>query len=186
MGKGVILLATSFLFVAQAKALSLGAIEIAGNACENPVGTHELAEVSEGRFVIPTGLYLKKDEDKRVARGSCTFALALKASAGKKIVVSNSHQLVSLRAYPAQTKARMDLEIFKAGNQGVRQTLEVEAIDQSAKVNKSLGQQESLVETACGGSAILRGNLAATLMGEGKARAFARNLYLDIVEVDCN
>ncbi|WP_413612961.1 hypothetical protein [Bdellovibrio sp. HCB-110] len=49
-----------------------------------------------------------------------------------------------------------------------------------------MGQQEVLIETECGGSAILRGNLAATLMGEGKARAFARNLYVDIAEVDCN
>lgn len=186
MGKGVMFLATSFLFVVQAKALNLGAVEIAGTSCETPVGAHGLAEVSEGRFVIPTGLYLKKEEDKRVARGSCTFALNLKAAAGKKIVVSNSHQLASLRAYPSQTKARMDLEIFKAGSQGVKQILEVEAIDQPSRVNKSLGQQEVLIETECGGSAILRGNLAATLMGEGKARAFARNLYVDIAEVDCN
>ncbi|WP_374077183.1 hypothetical protein [Bdellovibrio bacteriovorus] len=186
MGKGVMFLAASFLFVVQAKALNLGTVEIAGTSCETPVGAHELAEVSEGRFVIPTGLYLKKEEDKRVARGSCTFALNLKAAAGKKIVVSNSHQLASLRAYPSQTKARMDLEIFKAGSQGVKQILEVEAIDQASKVNKSLGQQEVLIETECGGSAILRGNLAATLMGEGKARAFARNLYVDIAEVDCN
>ncbi|WP_413943872.1 hypothetical protein [Bdellovibrio sp. HCB-162] len=186
MSKSALILATGFLFVVQAKALNLGTVEIAGNACENQVGTHDVTEVSEGRFVIPTGLYLKKEEDKRVARGTCTFALPLKASAGKKIVVSDSHQLASLRAYPAQTKARIDLEIFKAGSQGVKQTLEVEAIDQASKVNKSLGQQETVVETECGGSAILRGNLAATLMGEGKARAFARNLYLNIAEVDCN
>lgn len=185
MGKGVMILAAAVLLVTQAQALELGAVETAGNACETPVGIHELTAVAPGRFVIPTGLYVKKEEDKRVARGSCTFAMTLKASPGKKVVVSNSHQLASVRAYPTQTKARVDLEIFKAGSQGVKQTIEVEALEQTAKINKSLGQEEALLETDCGGSAILRGNLAATIMGAGKARVFTRDLYLDIVEVEC-
>jgi len=186
MGKSILILATSFLCVVQARALSLGDIEIAGSACEAAVGTHELSEVSKGRYVIPVGLYLKKDENNSIARGSCVFALNLKAAVGKKILVSNSYQLASLRASPSQTTARMDLEIFKSGSQGVKQTLKAEAIDRVAKVNKSLGQQKSLVETDCGGSAILRGNLTATLMGKGKASAFARDLYVNIAEVDCN
>lgn len=185
MNKSVLILATSFLFVVQAKAGNLGSVEIAGNACVAGVGTHALNEVNTGRFMIPTSLYVKKDEDKRVARGTCTFAVTLQASPGNKIVVSNSHQLASLRAYPTQTKARVDLEIFKAGSQGIKQTLEVQAQDLVSKETKSLGQDEVLVETECGGSAILRGNLAATLMGEGKARAFTRNLLVDISEVPC-
>lgn len=185
MGKGVIFLAASVLFVSQTYALGLGSVEIAGNSCEVPVGTHELMEVGEGRFAIPTGLYVKKEEDKRVARGACTFALTLQAAPGKKIVISNTHQLTSLRAYPSQTKARVDLEIFKAGSQGVKQALEIEAQEQVAKVSQPLGQQGPVLETECGGSAILRGNLAATLIGAGKARAFTRALYVDINEVDC-
>lgn len=185
MRNGIILLATSFLFVVQAKAVDFGSVEIAGNACQSAVGTHELVELSEGHFLIPTGLYLKKEEDKRVARGICTFALNIQAANGKKIVVSNSRQRVSLRAYPAQTKARIDLEVFKTGSQGEKQSLEVEAIDQTSKVNKSIGQQDVILETECGESAILRGNLAATLIGAGKARAYARNLHVDIHEIDC-
>lgn len=185
MKGNIILLAAILLWGLHSQASSLGSIETAGNSCEQAVGTHELTEVSPGRFVIPTGLYVKKEEDKKVARGICTFALTLQASAGKKIVVSNSHQLATLRAYPTQTKARIDLEIFKAGSQGVKQTLEAQAQDQVAKATQILGQQETLLETECGGSAILRGNLAATLMGDGKARAFTRSLLLDISEVDC-
>lgn len=185
MSKSILILATSFLFVVQAKAANLGAVEIAGNACEAGVGTHELNEISVGRYMIPTGLYVKKEEDKRVARGSCTFAMTLQASPGNKIVVSNSHQLAVLRTYPAKTRARVDLEIFKAGGQGAKQTLEIQSEDLASKATKSLGQEDVLLETECGGSAILRGNLAATLMGEGKARAFTRNLFVDIAEVPC-
>jgi len=181
----VLFLALGTLLGVKAQALQLNAVETAGNACETAVGSHDLKEVSQGRFVIPTGLYVKKDEDKRVARGTCTFALNLEAAPGKKIVVSNSHQLISLRAYPSQTKARVDLEIFKAGSQGLKQSQEVMAVDQAAKTTQVLAQNETLIETSCGGAVILRGNLAATLMGEGKARAFARDLYLDIVETDC-
>lgn len=185
MGKSIITLATSFLFVVQAKAINFGSVEIAGNACQSAVGTHELVEVSEGHFLIPTGLYLRKEEDKRVARGICTFALNIQTAVGKKIVVSNSRQRVSLRAYPSQTKARIDLEIFKTGSQGETQSLEAEAIDQTSKVNNSIGQEDVILETGCGESAILRGNLAATLIGAGKARAYARNLHVDIHEIDC-
>lgn len=185
MGTSIIILATSFLFVVQAKAISLDAVEIAGNACQETVGTHELIEVTEGHYMIPIGLYIKKDEDKRVARGICTFALNMQASAGKRIVVSNTRQRISLRAYPAQTKARIDLEIFKAGSQGEKQSLEVEALDQVEKTTQSIGQLETVLETECGGSATLRGNLGATLIGSGKARAYARNLHVNIHEVDC-
>lgn len=185
MGKGVIVLAAAVLLTTQAKALTLGTIETAGNACEVPVGSHELAQTQAGRYIIPTGLYVKKDEDKRAARGSCTFALSLEASPGKKIIVSDSHQLADLRAYPTQTKARVDLEIFKAGSQGAKQTVEIEAVEQKAKANQILGQRDVILETECGGSAILRGNLAATIMGAGKARVFTRNLYINISEVEC-
>lgn len=185
MSRSVLVLATSVLFVLQAKAAELGAVEIAGNACEVAVGTHELLAVNDHRFVIPTGLYLKKDEDKSIARGQCTFALTLQASPGKKIIVSNSHQLVSLRAYPSGTKVQMNLEIFKAGSRGSVLTAIAQAADQVAKTNQSLESSDSLVETECGGSAILRGNLSATALGAGKARAFARPLYLDITEVTC-
>ncbi|KYG69256.1 hypothetical protein AZI87_08610 [Bdellovibrio bacteriovorus] len=185
MGKGVILAAATSLCVMQAQALTLDSAEIAGNACEAAVGTHEIREIAAHRFLVPTGLYIRKDEDKRVARGTCTFALNLKASAGKKIVVSDSHQTTSLRAYPTNTRARVDLEIFKAGEQSVKQTLEVEALEQTSKLEKSLGQQGAVVETSCGGSAILRGNLAGTVMGEGRGRVFTRDLILSIEEVDC-
>lgn len=185
MSKSIIMLATSFLFVVQAKAIDLKAVDIAGNACNAAVGTHELIKVSEDRYLIPSGLYVRKDEDKRVARGVCTFALNIQAAAGKKIVVSNTRQLISLRAYPIQTKARIDLEIFKVGSRGEPQSLEVEAVDQFAKVSHSIGQQDVVVETECGGSTILRGNLAATLIGAGRARAYTRNLYLEIREIDC-
>lgn len=186
MGKGIIVLAAAaVLLTTQAQALTLGSIDTAGNACEVLVGSHEVAQTLSGRYIIPTGLYVKKDEDKRIARGSCTFALNLEASPGKKIIVSDSHQLADLRAYPAQTKARVDLEIFKAGSQGAKQTVEIEAVEQNAKANQILGQRDVILETECGGSAILRGNLAATIIGAGKARVFTRNLYLNISEVEC-
>ncbi|KHD89014.1 MAG: hypothetical protein OM95_06040 [Bdellovibrio sp. ArHS] len=185
MGKGVIFAAAASLFILQAQAQALETVEIAGNACEAAVGTHEIREIASGRFVIPTSLYIRKDEDKRVARGTCTFALSLKASSGKKIVVANSHQTTSLRAYPANTKVRVDLEIFKAGEQSVKQVLEVQALEQTAKLEKALGQQGAILETSCGGSAILRGNLAGTVMGEGRGRIFSRDLILNIEEVDC-
>lgn len=184
MKSSMFFLAASLFFI-QAKASILGSVDIAGNSCERPVGSYELNETRQGRFAVPVSLYVKKDGDKRVARGVCTFAMNLKASTGKKIVVSNSYQLVSLRAYPSQTKARIESEIFKAGSQGVRQSLEVDGSSQISKVNKGIEQSGVVVETECGGSAILRGNLAATLTGTGKARAFARDLYLDIAEVDC-
>ncbi|WII72194.1 hypothetical protein QJS83_17160 [Bdellovibrio sp. 22V] len=186
MQKSFLVMTTSLLIAFQAQALEIGSVEIAGNACEAPVGTHELVEKgTTGRFEIPTGLYVKKDEDKKVARGVCTFALNLQASSGKKILVTDSYQTASLRAYPTQTKARAELEIFAAGDQGDKQVLEVEAVDQSAKLSKSLGQQGVLVETACGGAALLRGNLAATLIGSGKGRVFTKNLHIGITEVDC-
>lgn len=185
MRKSIIVLTTSFLFVAQAKAIHLGKVETAGNACDTVVGTHDLIEVSEGHYMIPSGLYVKKDEDKRVVRGVCSFALTLQASAGKKIIVSNARQRVSLRAYPSQTKARMDLEIFEAGSRGETQTLEAQAVDRVAKVNDSIGQQDAVIETGCGASTILRGHLSGTLIGAGKAIAYARNLHVDIHEVEC-
>ncbi|UOF00088.1 hypothetical protein [Bdellovibrio reynosensis] len=185
MGKSVMILAASVLFVLQAEAAQLGYVEIAGSACQASVGTHELTEVGQNRYLIPNSIYVKKEEDKKVARGACTFAVTLQAAAGKKIIVANSHQLTSLRAYPSQTKARVDLELFKAGEQGERQVVETESTDRTSRISKSL-QQAAILETECGGSAILRGNLAATLIGTGKARAYTRSLYLDIVEVDCN
>lgn len=180
-----IVFAISVLFIVQAKAVNLGSIEIAGNACQSAVGTHELTEVRKGRFMVPTSLYLKKDEEKRIKRGICTFAVNLQSSVGKKIVVSNSFQRISLHAYPSQTKARIDSEIFRVGDRSINEFIETEAMDLPSKLSKSLERKGSIVETECGGSMILRGNLAATLTGTGKAKAYTRNLYLDIEEADC-
>lgn len=185
MRESILVLAASCLFLGSAQAASGITAELAGNACEEVVGSHEVQEISTGRFMIPSSLYLKKDEDKRLARGTCTFAVSLRASAGKKIVVSNVSQLASLRAYPSGVTARVDLEIFKAGAQGNRQSLEVRSEDKVERLTKTIGERGVVVETECEGSAILRGNLSAMLMGAGKARAFTRNLLLDIEEVDC-
>lgn len=166
-------------------AAQIGSVETAGNACEIRPGSHEVRQLEDGRVIIPTGLYVKKDEDQRIARGSCTFALTLKADAGKKLVVSNSQQLLSLRAYPRETRVKADLEIFKAGQTGARQTAEIQSLESTEKLTQYLGQRDVILETACGGSEILRGNLAATLVGQGKARAFAKNLTLEIREESC-
>lgn len=170
---------------AGAFAAPIGSVETAGNACEIRPGSHELRQLEDGRVIIPTGLYVKKDEDTRVARGSCTFALTLKADAGKKLVVSNSQQLLSLRAYPQETRVKAELEIFKAGSTGAKQTVEIHAVETNEKLTQYLGQRDVILETACGGSEILRGNLAATVTGQGKARAFAKNLTLEIREESC-
>ncbi|MGE9746289.1 hypothetical protein [Bdellovibrio bacteriovorus] len=180
------LLAASFTFVSlAASAAAAGFVETAGNACEWTPGRYELSE-TEGRVRIPNGLYVKKEETSKIARGSCTFALTLKAPAGKKIVVRDSQQLISLRAYPQQTRVKAEVEIFKAGSQGAKQTLEIVAAEIAEKTTQYVGQKDVLLETACGGSDILRGNLSATIIGEGKGRAFAKNVTLDIQEVDCN
>lgn len=187
MRNHILVFTASFMLLAAANAqTSLNTIEIAGSACDGAVGTRELLQVSPMRYQIPNGIYLKKDEDKRVARGVCTFALNLQASTQTKIVVSNSHQLVSVRTYPAQTKARVELEIFKAGTQGDKQILEIASVDKAEKLSQVMSNQSLELQTECGGSMILRGNLAATLTGEGKARAFTRPLYLDISEVPCH
>ncbi len=185
MRANLLVLATSVLFMAQAEAATIGAVETAGNSCVAGIGTHELHELEEGRYTIPTSLYVKKETDKRVARGACTFAVTLSAAPGHRVVVSDSHQFASLRVYPSQTKARVDLEIFKAGSQGVKNTLEAQSLETTTKQNAVLGQQGVILETECGGSAILRGNLSATVMGEGRARVFTRDLYIGISEVPC-
>ncbi|WP_347356953.1 hypothetical protein [Bdellovibrio sp.] len=180
------LLAAFFLLISyQSKAAQVGFVETAGNACESTPGRYDLQSAGEGRVVIPSGLYVKKEESSRIARGTCTFALTLQAERGKKIIVKDSRQLLSLRAYPLNTKVRAELEIFKAGAQGAKQSLEVQSTEAAEKLTQYLGQQDVIVETACGGSEILRGNLSATIMGEGKARAFAKNLTLEIEEVSC-
>lgn len=180
------LLAASFTLLSfTASASELGFVDTAGNACEWTPGRYSLTE-GFGRVRIPNGLYVKKEETSKIARGNCTFALTLKAAAGKKIVVRDSQQLISLRAYPQQTRVKTELEIFKAGHQGAKQTLEIVAAEKAEKTTQYVGQNDVLLETACGGSEILRGNLSATIIGEGKGRAFAKNVTLDIQEVDCN
>lgn len=185
MTKHILVLAASTLWALEAISAGINYVETAGTACEKTPGRYEL-ETSEGRLRIPIGLYVKKDEASRVARGACSFAMTLQASAGKKIVVSDSYQLVSLRAYPNQTRVRAELEIFKAGSQGEKQILEVQATSEAGRLTQALEKSGALLETACGGSEILRGNVAATLIGAGKARAFAKPLYLDVHEVECD
>lgn len=178
------LLAASFTLLSATSQAALGVVETAGNACELTPGRYEV-QTHQDRTFLPTGLYVKKDENTKIARGSCTFALTLQASAGKKIVVRDSRQLLSLRAYPNQTQVRAELELFKAGSQGVKQTLQIQSSELAEKATQYLGQSEVLIETACGGAEILRGNLSATIIGAGKARAFARDLSLQIQEVSC-
>lgn len=185
MRTSLFVLATSVLFMSQVKAAEMSAVETAGNSCVAGVGTHELREIEEGRYMIPISLYVKKETDKRVVRGACTFAVTLRASAGHKIVVSDSHQFASLRVYPSQTKGRIDLELFEAGDQGIKNTLEGQSTDIASKQTAVLGQQGLIFATECGGSAILRGNLSATLMGEARARAFTRDLFIGISEIPC-
>ncbi|MNL34837.1 hypothetical protein D3C87_1568300 [compost metagenome] len=165
----------------------MGSIDTAGNACEYAPGSYEAQEIQEGsdRYRIPTSVYVKKDEGRMVARGACTFALNIKAARGKKIQVSNSYQMASLRAYPENTRVKAELEIFRDGTQGEKSILIVEAEGRSERVVDGLGSAEILAESECGGAAILRGNLAITAIGKGKVRAFTRDLYLDIREVSC-
>jgi hypothetical protein len=185
--KSYFVLASSLVLSLQVSALTLGPIETAGNACEAAPGRYSAQETFEGsqRYQIPIGIYVKKEEDRGVARGVCTFALNVKADAGKKIVVSNSRQIVSLRAYPEQTKVQAELEIFRVGTHGEKAILTAESSTLTRRVADSLGSEEILAETECAGSATLRGNLSIMALGAGKARAFARDLFIDIKEVSC-
>lgn len=175
--------ATALVVTSQAQALEVGTLELAGNACLAGVGAHQ-ALIENDHLAIPLGMNVKKDEDRSLVRSTCNFALPLKAAPGSKIVVSNAHQLVSLRAHPG-SKASAQLEIFSAGSRGTPEVAKIDAIDKNEKLVSILGTQSAALETACGEGITLRGNLSAMAMGTTKARIFTKSLHLTVIEVPC-
>jgi|GEM_PF-1814675 len=172
--------------LSEANPVEHGLLDLRGSICELETGSHELAAVqgSQHRFVIPLGVYLSKKEAVTLARGACAFALPIKARPGMKVVVANSSQLISLRAYPS-SKVKMDLELFKAGSVGEKQVRTIESAEKAVRSAEFLRHPEVLVESECGKEMILRGQLTATLLGSGAGRVFTRNLELDMIEVPC-
>lgn len=173
------------IFSVSALGLDIGDVETSGNICLNPLGSSKLRNgPTSDSFIIPLGAYLKKGEDKNLLRGSCTFALPIKGAPGKRIVVKEGQQFYSVRAFPELQKAKLDVELFKAGSQGQRQAIEVLGAN---TIQKSNGHMISdvILTTACDEDIILRGNLSAFAVGNGKGQIFTKDLHLKIIEEDC-
>lgn len=168
-----------------AYSMEMGEVSIAGNICQNPVGTHKVVSGADpDSFVIPLGVYLKKDNTAGLARGACTFAVPLKAEANKRIVVRAARQFYSLRTYQDVSKAKIDVELFKAGSRGPLLSAEIPGSEGLSKTHGFLVADDVIV-SGCGESLNLRGNLSAMIVGTGKARVFAKDLQLHIVEEIC-
>lgn len=165
-------------------------LEIAGSMCLERVGTHtvNLAEGSDFRIKIPLSTRLESREGVSIVRGICTFALPVTARAGYKIIAANVKQVaqIHLRASSEEGKAQTQLEVFQNGTKG--ELIKVELLNEkhSQKLRQVIGENAVVAESQCGGSIILRGNLATTLLGKTQARTYTSDLYVDLIEVPCS
>lgn len=180
------MLIISLVLVAlYSNAMEVGEVQIAGNICQQAVGAHSVEKgIDEGTYIIPLGVYLKKDNSASLARGSCTFAMSVTADAHKRIRVQQAQQFFSLKSFENVNKVKIDLEVFRAGERGLVMSAELPTANQKEKRHGYLSQEDVLV-SECGAGLTLRGNLSALSMGSGKSRVFAKDLKLKIVEEDC-
>lgn len=169
----------------SAKALELGELKIGGNSCLAQTGEQKLGETKEGHFIIPMGMYLKKDEGNSLSRGSCNFSLAVKVDNSKRVLVKSSRILTSLRGKDEIKKLRVDLEVFKAGTIGTKQVAEAQSAASAKVRQESYLVHDDIYTSNCGESFILRGNLSGIIMGSGVGRIFTKNLIVDVVEEEC-
>lgn len=169
-------------------------LQIAGNMCLQSVGEHnvQLVNGSNIRIKIPVASKIDNLTDSGIiTRGSCTFALPLKAKDGYKIIALNAKMAAQIKlkghglTREAVTRANTQVEIFQAGSKGEVLKLEVEGISQNQNVRKVLGIEEVVTETSCGGSMILRGNIATTIIGKTSTKAYNSDLYVDLIQVPC-
>lgn len=164
-------------------------LEIAGSMCLEKVGRHsvQLAEGSEIRLKVPLSTRLESREGVAIVRGNCTFALPVSAKANHKIIAANVKQVaqIHLKGSSEDGKAQIQLEVFQAGAKGELVKVELQNEKRSQKLREVIGENALVAETSCGGSMILRGNLATTLLGETSARTYTSDLYVDLVEVPC-
>lgn len=164
-------------------------LELAGSMCLEKVGSHgvNLAEGSEIRLKIPLSTRLESREGVSIVRGNCTFALPVSAKANHKIIAANVKQVaqIHLKGSSEEGRAQTQLEVFQAGAKGEIIKLELQNEKHAQKLRQVIGENALVAETTCGGSMILRGNLATTLLGVTHARTYTSDLYVDLIEVPC-
>lgn len=169
-------------------------LQIAGNMCLQNVGEHnvQLVHGSNIRIKIPVASKIDNLTDSGIiTRGSCTFALPLKAKDGHKIIVLNVKLAAQLKlnghglTREVVTRANTQVELFQAGSKGEILKLEVEGVSQNQNVRKILAIEDVVTETSCGGSMILRGNIATTIIGKTATKAYNSDLYMDLIQIPC-
>ena len=155
---GGILLAT----VAQAQSgLKLGELSIAGSACRD---NHENLSLQRWVLQIPLEASVQKSSSQQIASGACSFSLPIQMKHGYRLIVRDLLASGDVKLY-RETKSRVRLEVFAAGERG--EILEREDGSKTQKVSRSirLRQEGDVFVSECGASLILRGNTSIQVAG---------------------
>ncbi len=170
MKLGIVIGLVALTAVAAKAQVQLGAIVLGGTACQLAgVGPIE-AIIEEGKLSIPAAIMAKKTSAQTLTRGSCSFTLPVQVDAGYRLVLSDSSTL-GLVNLSKGSRARVSVELFKAGERGQQLVLEETAIEQKIRRNFELNQSGTVIALGCGESTNIRGNASIMLQGSGRATA---------------
>ena len=165
-------------------AITLGEITVGGTACFLNNAPPIPAEIQNDQLMIPIAAMVKKDVSKKLARGTCQFALPIQLAPDHKLIIEDATLLANINiANPS--KSRIAVEVFKAGSVGPKLIDESESTARRIKKDISLTQQGVILESACGESLILRGNTSILLTGSARATARTDLLQLGARVVEC-
>lgn len=171
---GLLILAT---FSTQAKALQ--SVTIGGNGCAGVTGDQLLAPIAKDRYRIPAGLILQKDASRTIARSTCNFRIPIDLAPNERVIVRNLSQSIKLSA-DAQVSLKSQLDVTLVGASVSPIITQIKASKKSAKLSKTLKVNNIIVESGCGESAIIAGNLSVTANGAKKAAASLGDIDLEI------
>jgi len=167
----------------QTSEIVLGEVKTAGSACD--LSSAQLGEVTlqDGVFVFPAILALEKSKGS-FGRGTCNLALPIELAEGKKLVLSDLEAIASTEL-AARSSLDINMEVFLAGGNGVLSKASLKSRRQSVSSDLLVLQPGTVLETACGGSGILRINASALIKGNGKSSAHLHVAKMKAALVSC-
>lgn len=149
-----------------------------GASCEGlSVDISDLVQLHLLKVVTPN---LKSVRSSRLERSLCTVAIGFQLPAGKKIVIADQGEIISLKSSSDQSRVRLNSEIFLAGSQSRPLRKEIKGKMQDTIIVPKIGK---ILASDCGSSVILRLNKS---MATNNSLAVASETLMQLDLVDCS
>lgn len=186
--KAMALISIAIAAEASASPVTLGSLALGGSACRlGDTGSIEV-QIQGGKLQIPAASLLRKTTAEALKRGSCSFALPVQVEPGYRLILRDSSAVGSANVAKG-SQARLDVEIFTAGDRGDRMSALVGSAQERVRQTVDLRSSDVVIATSCSGEAFnLRGNTSVSLQGAGAGRSLAGIHLIEIsAEIEkCN